>query len=870
MTQVKAPDREGDVDVLEVVHARAADGEPLQRHAPLAGELDAAAPGEILAGQRGLVGHDLLRRALGHDAAAVLAGAGPHVDDVVRQAHGLLVVLHDDDGVAEVAQAQQRLDEAAVVALVQADAGLVEDVEHADERRADLRGEADALRLAAGERGRGALQGEVADADVVEEAEALADLLDHAAADEALGVAERQAFQERERLAHAHQGELVDVALADGDGEARGLEPCPVALRARPVRHVLLDLLADLLRLGLHEAPLEVLDDAGEARVVVAHAPLVVAVAERDALLAGAVEEQVPVLLGHVVPRHAGVDAERLGDALEHLLEPAERELAVGKEGPLVDADGAVRYDQVGVDLLREPEAVAGGAGAVRRVEAEDARLDLGQRDATVDAGELLAEGERALVVPGEFDVDEAVGEGGGGLDGVGEPPPQALLHDEPVDDHGDVVLELLVELDVLFEFAYLAVDLDPDEAVGAELLEELAVLALAPAHDRGDHAEASALFEFAHLVDDLLHALPEDGPPALGAVRVPDAGVEQAQVVVDLGDRAHGGARVAGGRLLVDGDGRRKALDAVDVRLVHLAEELAGVGGEALHVAALALGVDGVEGERGLARAREAGDDDEAVARQPQGDVLEVVLAGAVDDEVAGHWLSVSQMCPRSVSRSRRGVPDRVAKRTYVRNRSTTTTLDGLRGEGEATLHHTPADIGYLLVVPDTGAFADLGQRRLHAEGGPVGPVRRHRLDHVGDGEDAGLREDGVTAQALRIARAVHALVVLKDHLRHRLVEVDRRQDVVAGLGVLLDEIELDHTQAPGLGQDLGRHRDLADVVDEARQPQPVEVIRRHAHLGRDGHRELGHASLVPGGVGVARFHDVPHRQHGAPDDAA
>ena len=128
----------------------------------------------------------------GDHLAAVLAGARPHVDDVVGRAHGLLVVLDDDHRVAEVAQAQQRVDEAAVVALVQADAGLVEDVEHADERRADLRGEADALRLAAGERGRGALQREVADADVVQEAQALADLLDHAAADEALGVAERQ------------------------------------------------------------------------------------------------------------------------------------------------------------------------------------------------------------------------------------------------------------------------------------------------------------------------------------------------------------------------------------------------------------------------------------------------------------------------------------------------------------------------------------------------------------------------------------------------------------------------------------------------------------------------------------------------------
>ena len=116
------------------------------------------------------------------------------------------------------------------------------------------------------------------------------------------------------------------------------------------------------------------------------------------------------------------------------------------------------------------------------------------------------------------------------------------------------------------------------------------------------------------------------------------DAGVEEAQVVVDLGDRPDGRARVAGGRLLVDGDGRREALDEVDVGLVHLAQELAGVGRERLDVAALALGVDGVEGQGGLARARQPGEDDQPVPGQVEGDVAEVVLAGPANDQTVGH----------------------------------------------------------------------------------------------------------------------------------------------------------------------------------------------------------------------------------------
>ena len=84
------------------------------------------------------------------------ARAGADVDDVVGGAHGVLVVLDDDQRVAEVAQAAERREQLVVVALVQSDGGFVEDIQHAHEARADLRGEADALRLTAGERRAGA------------------------------------------------------------------------------------------------------------------------------------------------------------------------------------------------------------------------------------------------------------------------------------------------------------------------------------------------------------------------------------------------------------------------------------------------------------------------------------------------------------------------------------------------------------------------------------------------------------------------------------------------------------------------------------------------------------------------------------------
>ena len=53
---------------------------------------------------------------------------------------------------------------------------------------------------------------------------------------------------------------------------------------------------------------------------------------------------------------------------------------------------------------------------------------------------------------------------------------------------------------------------------------------------------------------------------------------------------------------------------------------------GQGFHVAALALCIQGIEGEGGFARAGEAGDHDESVPRQGQVDVFQVVGAGTPD----------------------------------------------------------------------------------------------------------------------------------------------------------------------------------------------------------------------------------------------
>ena len=441
---------------------------------------------------------------------------------------------------------------------------------------------------------------------------------------------------------HGTARDVVDVVSAHRHGECLGPQSRAAAGRARAHGHERLDALLLQLGLRLAVAPLEVRDDALEGGHVRALAPVAVLVRHVHALAACAVQVQVLVLARELPPRPVERDFPAVGDRLEHLLEEARPGDVPGRQRAVADREDGVRHDQLRIHLERRSEPGAGRARAVWRVEGERARGELGQRDAVLRARELLR--VRVHRAVDDAHLDQAVADAQRRLDRVVQPLPQVVLDDEPVDDGRDVVLVLLVERRHLLQEVGLTVHAHAGEALAAQALEHVAVLALAPSHERRVDREARALGQCQHLVDDLLGRLAGDWPPADGTVRTADAREQQAQIVVHLGDGADGRARVARRRLLVDRDRRRQALDRVDVRLVHLPQELARVGRERLDVAALPLGVERVERERRLAGSGQARDAHEGPARHADGDVAEVVLTRAVDDDfvvekaVCGH----------------------------------------------------------------------------------------------------------------------------------------------------------------------------------------------------------------------------------------
>ena len=116
--------------------------------------------------EAGGVSDGLGERGVDQHGAARHPGAGPDLEEPVGAGQEVGVVVDDEHGVAVRDEIPHDAQEAVHVGGVEADAGLVQDVEDAGGAVAHGPGELDALALAGGQGGRGAVQGEVAQAEL--------------------------------------------------------------------------------------------------------------------------------------------------------------------------------------------------------------------------------------------------------------------------------------------------------------------------------------------------------------------------------------------------------------------------------------------------------------------------------------------------------------------------------------------------------------------------------------------------------------------------------------------------------------------------------------------------------------------------------
>ncbi len=150
----------------------------------------------------------------------------------------------------------------------------------------------------------------------------------------------------------------------------------------------------------------------------------------------------------------------------------------------------------------------------------------------------------------------------------------------------------------------------------------------------------------------------------------------------------------------------------------------------------------------------------------------------------------------------------------------------------------------------------------RLRADREPVDAVAGHRLVGVGDGDDRGLERDLVSGEALRVPGAVGTLVVRQDPVPD-VVQLAARENPGSELGMALHLRVLLGGERPRLAEDRVRHPDLADVVEDAGEPQPLDSILVKAELRRHHLAEAADGLAVAGGPRVALVERLRQAEH-------
>jgi len=391
---------------------------------------------------------------------------------------------------------------------MQADRRLVEDVQHADETAADLRREPNPLGLAARERYGGPLERQIVEADVHEEAQPVVHFLQNGPRDFGIQPGttarpQRDLREKVERFPHGERDDFADALAGDQDRQALRFETAAAARGAWLFDHELLELLAHRIGRRFAVALVDVIEHALPARFIRAM-PALAVVLIGDRLSGRAVEQNLLDRGRQITPRGIEIELVCLGERGQHHFPYISARLTPRQHDTLENRQTVVAQHELGVHLAPRAESRAVGTGTVGRVERELPRLELGQRQPAFGTRIALGEHPGPWAAGLTHDLDHAVGRFQRGLDRVGEPAAVPGTYDQPIDDHGDVVVLALVQLGHVCQIIGFAVDADTHEALFAHRLEDVAKFTLAPTHQWREHLDLGALRPLEHEIGDL------------------------------------------------------------------------------------------------------------------------------------------------------------------------------------------------------------------------------------------------------------------------------------------------------------------------------------------------------------------------------
>ena len=188
--------------------------------------------------------------------------AWPDIHNIVGGLHCFLIVLHHNDGVAQVTQVFQRLYQPRIIPLVQSDGRLIKNIQNPHETGADLGCEPDTLAFATGKGAGAASEGQIIQSHISKERKPALDLLDDLTGDLLLHIGQRQGIHKLQRVPYAHFAEVADIDAAHRHRQHFRAQTVSVTVGAGNRGHKRGNIIPHPLAVGLLKAAFQIVDNA--------------------------------------------------------------------------------------------------------------------------------------------------------------------------------------------------------------------------------------------------------------------------------------------------------------------------------------------------------------------------------------------------------------------------------------------------------------------------------------------------------------------------------------------------------------------------------------------------------------------------------
>ena len=379
----------------------------------------------------------------------MFSGSRPDIHDTVGRTHGIFIMLHHKNGIAEIPQMQKRLQQLVIIPLVKSDTRLVQNIGNTDQAGTNLGSKTDTLRLAAGQSAGSPGQGQIIKAHINQERHPRLDLLQNRGANRLLHRRKLKLVQKFPVLNNRHIRRFVNILISDRNGQCFRLQTLAMAGRAGCNSHICLVLRLHGFGKCFPVLLVHVLYKAFKGYIVNALPPLAL-IADFYNLSAGSPNQDVMNLLWVFLKRC--VEAEMVFLRQRFQNRSAEAALVAAglpshrDDGALFDAEALIRYHQVFVKFHLISQAIAVRTGSEGIIKRKASRLHLVHTDSAVRAGKALAEHNRFLAE--NIYHHQPAGQPHNRVYGVGKPLLDSLLHHQTVNHYLYIMFDIFLQLD--------------------------------------------------------------------------------------------------------------------------------------------------------------------------------------------------------------------------------------------------------------------------------------------------------------------------------------------------------------------------------------------------------------------------------------